>query len=123
MNDNLLSEIDRLVAEFDATQNKGPNENRLYYNADGTIIGLWNNDYPNSNNYIVLDDLKTLNSSNTQLLRVQNKKLVVLDAHSPAKSRLKKSSTGFRVVKGHAALILEHNETYPDVEHYDRTNN
>lgn len=122
MNQDLWEEVARLVAEYDAQRAKIVKEYRLYYHNDGTIIGMWESGHPGGDNYIVLDDPGLFYNSNTLLLRVQNKKLVKLDPRAPVKIRLQKSSAGFRVVKGHAALILENDEGYPEVEYYDRTN-
>jgi hypothetical protein len=123
MNNNLWTEVARLVAEHDAKRPKIIQEYRLYHNTDGTVIGLWESDHPEGSNYIVLDDPGVFYSSNTLLLRVQNKKLVVLDPRAPSKTRLQKSDRGFQVVKGHAAVIVEQHETYLQVEYYDRTDN
>lgn len=123
MNDDIWAEVARLVAEYDTQRPKIIKEYRLYYNTDGTIIGLWESDHPEDNNYIVLDDPGLFYSANTLLLRVQNKKLILLDPREPARTRLKKSTAGFTVVKNNAALILEANETYSEIEYYDRTNN
>jgi hypothetical protein len=121
MNQDIWDEVARLVAEYDAARPTIIKEYRLYYNADSTIIGLWENNHPEGDNYIVLEDPGVFHNSSTHLLRVQNKKLTVLDPMAPSKIRLKQSDQGFRVVKGHAALILEQDETYPEIEYYDRT--
>ena len=123
MNNDIWEEVVRLVAEHDAQRPKIVKEYRLYYNVDGTIIGLWESSHPSGDNYIVLDDPGIFYHANTLLLRVHNKKLVILDPRAPAKIRLQKSNAGFRAVKGHAGLILEQDEKYPEVEYYDRTNN
>ncbi len=123
MNTNVWDEVALLVAEYDAQRPTIVKEYRLYYNPDGTVIGLWENSHPDGDNYIVLTDPGIFHSSNTHMLRVQNKKLVVLDPQAPLKTRLKKSDRGFRVVKGNAALLLEANESYKETEYYDRTNN
>jgi hypothetical protein len=123
MNNNVWDEVARLVAEYDAQRPTIVKEYRLYYNSDGTIVGLWENSHPDGDNYIVLDDPGVFNSSNTLMLRVQNMKLIVLDPQAPLKTRLKKSNQGFPVVQGHAAIIVEQDETYTKIEYYDRTNN
>ena len=123
MNNTIWDEVARLVAECDAQRPKIIKEYRLYYNPDGTIIGLWESGHPEDDNYIVLDDPGLFHNSNTHLLRVQNKKLIVLDPQAPLRTRLKKSSQGFPVVQGHAAVIVEQNETYTEIEYYDRTDN
>ena len=123
MNNDLWDEVIRLVAEYDAARPVITKEYRLYYNTDGTVIGLWESDHPEGNNYIILDNPGVFYHTNTLLLRVRDKKLVVLDPRAPARTRLKKSISGFPVVKNNSALILEANETYTEVEYYDRTNN
>lgn len=123
MNNDLWDEVVRLVAEYDAARTAITKEYRLYYNTDGTIVSLWESDHPAGDNYIVLDDPGVFYHTNTMLLRVRDKKLVVLDPRAPARTRLKKSMVGFPVVKNNSALILEANETYTEVEYYDRTNN
>jgi hypothetical protein len=123
MTEDIWTEVAKLVAEYDAARPIIIKEYRLYYNSDGTILGLWENSYPEGNNYIVLDDPGIFYSSNTHMLRVHDKKLVVLDPRAPLQIRLKKSNKGFKVVKGHAALILSEDETYLETEYYDRTNN
>ena len=122
MNNSLWDEVAQLVAEYDAQRPVVVQEYRLYYDPEGMIIGLWESDHPEGNNYIVLDDPGVFYSANTLLLRVQNKKLVVLDPMAPSKTRLQKASNGFQVAKGHAAVIIELNETYAEIEYYDRTN-
>jgi hypothetical protein len=120
---NIWDEVAQLVAAYDAQRPTIVKEYRLYYNPDGTVIGLWETGHPDGDNYIVLDDPGVFNSSNTLMLRVQNKKLIVLDPQAPLRTRLKKSTRGFLVVQGHAAIIVEQNETYTKIEYYDRTNN
>lgn len=120
---NIWYEVARLVAEYNAQRPKIVKEYRLYYNPDGTIIGLWENSHPAGDNYIVLEDPGMFHSLNTHLLRVQDKKLIVLDPWEPLRTRIKKSNRGFCVVRGHAALIVEQDEIHSDVEYYERTNN
>ena len=90
MNNSLWDEVARLVAEYDAQRPVVVQEYRLYYDPEGMIIGLWESDHPEGSNYIVLDDPGVFYSANTLLLRVQNKKLVVLDPMAPSKTRLQK---------------------------------
>jgi hypothetical protein len=123
MSDDFWREVFDLVAEYDAQRPKSVKEYRLYYNTDGTVIGLWENGFPETRNYIVLDDPGVFYHTNTQLLRVKNSKLIVLDPREPSRARLKKSSIGYKTVQGHAALLLEDSDNYRDVEYYERTNN
>lgn len=112
-----------LVAAYDAARPKLVIEHRLYYNEDGTVYGLWSTNHPEGDNYIVLDNPEQYNIRNIHLLRVVDQQLIVLELPSHRPYRLKKSSTGFRTVRGHAALILEATEQYTDTEYYDQTNN
>ena len=120
---NIWNEVAQLVAAYDAQRPKIIQEYRLYYNPDGTVIGLWESGHPDGDNYIILGDPGPFYSSNTLNMRVQNKKMIVLDPREPLKTRIKKSNRGFRVVQGHAAVIVEQDETYAEIEYYDRTNN
>ncbi len=108
-----------LVAEYDRNRPKVYKEYRIYYRADGTVTGLWETDHPGGD-YIVVDDPELFNRSNTQQLRVMDGKLIKLDQKVLMTSGLVKSTTGHRVVRGHAALALDSTEEYNDVEYYDR---
>ena len=120
MSNDFWKEVFDLVSEYDAQRPKFVQEYRLYYDKDGTIIGLWENSFPETTNYIVLDNPGIFYHTNTQLLRVKNNKLIVLDPREPSRARLKKAHQGFQVVKGHAALVVESNENYELIEYYDR---
>lgn len=95
---------------------------RLYYNADGTIIGLWESDHPDGD-YIVLDDPDIFHRTNTNLLRVIKGELKILDPRSTNIRQLHKSKSGQPVVKGHAAIALGIDEEYLEIEFYDKTDN
>jgi len=122
MNKDLWLEVARLVAEHDAQRPIVTKEYRLYYNDDGSIIGLWESSHPEGHNYVVLDDPGIYFHTNTHLLKVVKNKLVVLDPREPSRARLQKSNSGFITVKGHAALIVESKENYGLIEYYDKTN-
>ncbi len=124
MSNEFWDEVFLLVKQYDQQRPKIFVENRLYYEKqDGTVIGYYETDHPEGDNYIVLSDPNEFFKNNTTLLRVKNNKLILLDPKQPNKSRLKKSQTGYKTVRGHAALLLEHNETYQDIEYYEQTNN
>ena len=112
-----------LVAEYDRQRPVIIKEYRLYYNNDGTTIGLWETDHPMGDNYIVLDDPDVFHRTPTNLLQVVNKELKVLDPTPIYRVKLVKADSGQRVVKGHAALVLVPEEEYPEIEYYDQTNN
>jgi hypothetical protein len=122
MSKNFWDEVFGLVDEYDAKRAKVIKEYRLYYDEVGNIIGLWETGHPENNNFIVLDDPSVFYHNNTSLLKVKNKKLVVLDPQAPQRIRLQKGRSECRVVQGHAALLLEPNENFEKIEYYDRTN-
>jgi hypothetical protein len=111
-----------LAEELERNRPRLIKEYRLYYNTDGTIIGLWETGHPEGN-YIVLSDPDIFHRTNTNLLRVSNGALKIIDPHTPIRVKIKKSTQGQRVVKGHAALALTCNEEYTEIEFYERTNN
>jgi len=109
-----------LVAEYDRQRPSVVKEYRLYYDEHGCVIGLWETDHPDGENYIVLSDTAEFHSNNTSTLKIIDGKLKITDPKQPLKSRLIKSDAGFAVVRGHAALILGPGETYEHTEYYDR---
>ena len=111
-----------LVAKFDGCRPTLTTEFRLYYNEDGSIIGLWETDYP-TGNYIVLDDPSVFYNSNTLLLRVIDGKIEKITVAQNTRTQLVKSAQGQRVVRGMAAIALTPAEEYRDVEYYDRKTN
>lgn len=94
-------------------------EKRVYYDEFENILGaVPHPPYPESENYIVVseEEFKNLNS-----YMIRDKKLILIPPPSnQIKVVYKKNNHGYRVVKNHAALLLEENESYPEVEHYDR---
>jgi len=123
MSNDFWQEVFRLVDEYDAARPQITVEHRLYYNLqDGTVAGYCETAHPDDENYIVLENPDVYFRNNTNLLRVKDGKLIVIDTKQPNKARLKKSLAGFKTVKGHASLLLESTEDYHDIEHYDYTN-
>ena len=111
-----------LVAEYDRQRPQTVKEYRLYYNEDGSIRGLWETDHPEGN-YVVIDNPDVFNRQSTQLLKVVNGQLTVIDPRAPQRIKLKKSNAGQAVVRGNAALAIMVDEIYLDTEYYDQTNN
>ena len=144
-----------MADEMERNRPKIIKEYRLYHNEDGTIIGLWETDHPEGDNYIVLDDPDVFHKTNTNLLRVVNGEvrigkvyikvngvwepvaddtnmlrigkdgqiLTVINNFTVELMRLSKSTKGYQVVKGNAALLIDKDESYPEIEYYDHTNN
>ena len=111
-----------LAEETERNRPRVIKEYRLYYNKDGTIIGLWETGHPKGD-YIILSDPDVFHRTNSDRLRVVNGVLKIINPHTPNRIKLKKSTQGQRVVKGHAALALTNTEQYTEIEFYDRTNN
>lgn len=110
-----------LAEEMERRRPKLIKEYRLYYNIDGTIIGLWETGHPDGN-YITLEDPDIFHRTNTDLLRVVNGELKIKDPAPTAIRRLTKSDSGQPVVKGHAAIALGIDEEYLEIEFYEQTN-
>ena len=111
-----------LVDEYNRNRVVVAKQSRVYYDQTGRILGLWETDYPDGN-YIVLDDTDKFFQTNSDLMQVVNGKLKVTDPTVPLRTRLIKSAIGQPVVKGHAALALNVDEKYAQIEYYDRKTN
>jgi hypothetical protein len=95
-------------------------EYRMYYNDDGQIICLTNHNHPQElTQYIVVTKEEYDNYYNYE---VKNHKLSKIVPTDTLLSALEKSDSGFRVIKGHPALLLEDNEQFNEVEFYDARN-
>jgi hypothetical protein len=125
MDDEEFQLMWQLVAQADAERaaKLTQKEFRLYYNPDdGTVIGLWERDFPEGK-YIVLTDPDQFHRQNTSLIRIKNEKLTVLNPNIAETFRLQRSTQGQSAVKGHAVLALSPEETYHDIEYYEPRNN
>lgn len=113
----------KLVEEYDKQRPKQVIEYRLYYDETGCITMFCETNHPADTNYIVIDNPDVFFKTNTSLLRVVDGKLKILPSQPAHYLGLQKSTTGQPVVKGMAALALEPNEHYQDIEYYDRKTN
>lgn len=114
-----------LVAQTDAERaaNAKIREFRVYYDAStGMITSFHERDFPESGDYIVLQDSGEFHNRNTLLLRVQSGKLVELKTDIDQTFALQKSQSGQPVVSGHAALVLTQQDNYANIEYYDYRN-
>lgn len=98
-----------------------PVEYRLHYNDLGDIIMCSYQNHPDNTQYLIVDQ-ETYNDYVKYRVNVAQKKLekVVFDLGISVK--LKRSSRGYTVVRNHAGLILESDEEYKDIEHYEAIN-
>ncbi len=112
----------QIAEEYNRTRTIPFKEFRLYYNDDGTVIGLWESDHPAGDNYIVLEDPDQYHRHNTHLIRVNDNNLTIISPVVIETFKLIKSNNGQPVVRGHAAIALGLNEEYSEIEFYDRKN-
>lgn len=110
----------KLVEEYDRQRPKQVIEYRLYYDQDGCITMYCETDHPSEGNYVVIDNPDIFFKNNTGRLKVINGELKIVDVKI-TETRLAKSTTGQPVVRGMAAVALEPNEQYSQIEYYDRT--
>ena len=110
----------KALSNFDAII-PDPIEYRLHYNDMGDIIMCSYQNHPDSRQYLIVDQ-EIYNDYVKYRVNVAQKKLeeVVFDLRISVK--LKRSNRGYAVVRNHAGLILELDEKYKDVEHYEATN-
>lgn len=99
-----------------------PDEYRAYYDDEGTVIFFAANQFPLKGNWININRDLYITHDWTNLKVVDNtiKKVVPTTSF---RVQLTKSDRGFSTVKNHAGIILEENEQYLDIDHYDLRNN
>jgi hypothetical protein len=95
-------------------------EYRLHYNESGTIVQCTMANHPDTTTYIVVDKETYQNYFRYW---VDGGKLKLIAQPTGYSVQLTKSTIGFPVVKSHANLLLEYNETYNNIEYYDHRNN
>lgn len=95
-------------------------EYRFYYDETGKIINCSAFNHQEGDNFIVVSKEQYDNYTKYE---IKNRQLVTIPDSNKIISILFKSNTGFRVVKGHAGLLLESTEEYTDIEYYDARNN
>lgn len=96
-------------------------EYRLYYNKFGDIVLCTANKetVDIDDHYLVVDQNQY---NNYFKYRVKKGTLVLIDTDPGYSVNLTKHTQGFCVVKDHAGIILEPNESYSDTEYYAYTN-
>jgi hypothetical protein len=117
---NWQEEFDVAMQAF-GTVVEEPIEYRLHYDQGGNIVQCTMQAHPSTTEYIVVDK-ETYNNYNKYRVNIEKKRLIKIDTNPGVSVQLKRSSQGYATVKGHAGLLLETNENYPNLEYYDRTN-
>ena len=114
MNKEFWDEVESLLSKRD----QEAIEYRLHYNDRGIYLCTMQN-HPVDTQYLVVTKDEYERYFDYCVVEGKLKKIV----HDAGyRVQLQKSNTGYRVVKGHAGLILE-DEEYPDIEHYEYRNN
>lgn len=90
-------------------------EYRLYYNEDGTIIKGTMVVEETAETYVVVTRAEYDRYFD---YTVENGKLKKIDRDSGYRVQLTKATNGFCVVKDHAGIVIEPNETHKDIEYY-----
>jgi hypothetical protein len=94
-----------------------PREYRLHYDITGGIYLCTMQNHPKDTKYLIVDERTYLEYYKYQVVKG---KLKIIDIDPGYRVQLTSSDRGYRVVKDHAGIILE-NETYKDIEYYDKT--
>ena len=117
---NMNSE-DELIKAFALLEPAPPLvlEYRLHYDDKGNITMCTMANHPENTQYLIVTKTEY---DNYFRYRVVNHKLKLVDINSGFRVQLTKSNSGYKTVKNHAALVLEANETYQDIEYYDTVN-
>lgn len=98
-----------------------PIEYRIHYDSAGNIIMCSMQQHPDNTEYLIVDK-ETYDNYAKYRVNIAKKQLEKV-ANDPGVSvKLKRSDQGYCVVKNHAGIILEPNETYKTVEYYDTNN-
>lgn len=94
-------------------------EYRIYYDSNGSIIECSMINHSDKSNYIIVD--KETYDNYFRYDKVVNGKLRKIIFDPGYRVQLHRSNSGYKVVKNHAALLLEENETYDNTEFYNGT--
>jgi hypothetical protein len=115
---NSESELIKALSEMVVTPDEQI-EYRLHYNEMGEIYLCTMVQHPPETQYVVVDKLTYDMYHKYCVVNGQLEKII---QHNGLITHLVKSNKGYRVVKNNAALLIEDDETYPDIEYYDRKN-
>jgi hypothetical protein len=110
----LIKALQNMVVTVDP-----PIEYRLHYNDRGDIVMCTMQQHPESTDYLVVT--KEQYDLYHRYCVVKGK-LTLIEHDAGLRVALVTSDRGFKVVKNHAALLLENEETFKDIEYYDYRN-
>ena len=115
---NSESELIKALQAMVVTEDP-PIEYRLHYNAAGDIIMCSMQQHPASESYLVVT--KEQYDLYHRYCVVKGK-LTLIEHDSGTRVALVTGTAGFTVIKNHAALLVEDNETFNNTEYYDYRN-
>jgi hypothetical protein len=113
-------ELEQALKSFGAIV-PDPIEYRIHYDEFGKITMCSMQNHPINTNYLVVDE-KTYSDYAKYRVNVVKKQLEKVAINPGISVQLKRSDQGYCVVKNHAGLILEQDETHEDVEYYAANN-
>lgn len=122
--ENFWNEVNTLLQQNQTAD--AIHEYRIYYDDLGEITDrisvVTNRPLPElpENSYITVSREQYMNSDN---MIVKSGMLIQKDRSINVENSLRKSDSGFKVVRNNAALLLDDDDDYQDTEHYDRRDN
>jgi hypothetical protein len=117
---NSESELIKALSELVVTPDP-VTEYRLYYDETGAIIMcMMQGPFPDTTNFVVVTKEQY---EIYWKYKITNGKLEFIPTINEFRVSFVKSNKGFKVVKNHASLLIEANEEYSNIEHYDTRNN
>ena len=117
-----MNELEKFLAEVNAlvdTPKEVVKEYRVYYNSNGEIVGQSMTEPHLEGDYIVVEQDEYENIH--KYARVKDGELKVKVFSPGYKRQLVQGEGYFQVVKNHAGLLLEQDETYNNTEYYGYT--
>jgi hypothetical protein len=90
-------------------------EYRFYYDDTGRITTCSQTNHQEYGDYLVVTEHEY---RHYYQYYIENDKLKMIDINTGYRVQLKKSDSGYAVVKNHAGLIIESDEEYKDIEYY-----
>ena len=117
------AEEEFLLAFANITPIEVVEEYRAYYDCEGKVIFYMANNFIETDLKWVSITREDYQAQDHQWMWVVDSKLVKRLPTYDHYFSLTRSDKGVKVVKNHAGLVLEPDETYKDVEYYDNRNN
>jgi hypothetical protein len=114
---NWEEEFNQAMASFPQIVEE-PIEYRIHYDEFGNIIMCSQQNHPDSQQYLIVTQ-KEYNDYFRYIVDITKKQLKKVEINIGISVQLKRSTKGYAVVRHHAGLILDQDETYTDIEYYE----